>query len=215
MGFNQRINTKLNTKRSTYFLVFGCFFMLSIMVLTSCSPRAFVRGDYDEDVNRTNLLNDKWSESDMQNAVKDLVASLSRSKYVRRASKPPTVMVTKLKNKTSEHIDTQSIMDMVSVELTKAGDVVFVDRAARKDMAKEYEYQKDYVSRSSRSRKGGQVGADYILNGRLDSIVQEAGKDKTVYYKITLNLTNLRTGLKVWVDQKQIRKKFRKQRVGW
>jgi PBP1b-binding outer membrane lipoprotein LpoB len=40
------------------------------------------------------------------------------------------------------------------------------------------------------------------------------GKDKTVYYKITLNMTNLSTGLISWTDHKQIRKIFRKKRVG-
>jgi hypothetical protein len=48
----------------------------------------------------------------------------------------------------------------------------------------------------------------------LDSIVQEAGKNKTVYYKVTLNLTNLKKNLIVWTDYKQIRKKYRKQSVG-
>ena len=70
------------------------------------------------------------------------------------------------------------------------------------------------VNRESKKDKGGQVGADFIMNGRLDSIVQEAGKDKTIYYKLTMNLTNLKTGLIQWTDHKQIRKDFKKQRVG-
>jgi PBP1b-binding outer membrane lipoprotein LpoB len=70
------------------------------------------------------------------------------------------------------------------------------------------------VARESAKGKGGQVGADLIMNGRLDSIVQEAGRDKTVYYKLTMNMTNLKTGLIVWTGQKQMRKIFKKQRVG-
>jgi PBP1b-binding outer membrane lipoprotein LpoB len=70
------------------------------------------------------------------------------------------------------------------------------------------------VNRETKKGKGGQVGADFIMNGRLDSIVQEAGKDKTVYYKLTMNLTNLKTGLIQWTGQKQLRKEFKKKRVG-
>src|SRR5687768_5373108 len=109
------------------------FVLLVSMILTSCGPKVFQKGDYDEDVERTNLLNDKWSETDMQKVVKDLVASLSNHPSVAGAKSPPLVMVTKLQNKTSEHIDTESVMDMVRVELMNSGKVQFVDKQARED----------------------------------------------------------------------------------
>ena len=127
----------------------------------------------------------------------------------------PIVLVTNLQNKTSEHIDTQSIMDMVRVELTNSGRVQFVDKEARQDISDEYDYQNSgTTSEETKKSPGGQIGADFIINGRLDSIVQEVGKDKTVYYKLTLNLTNLKTGVIAWTNYKQIRKTFKKQSVG-
>lgn len=189
--------------------------LLLALSLVGCGPRAFVKGEYDEKVEDTNLLNDQWSESDMQNAVKTLVKSSIEHPAIAAAKTPPIVMVTRLQNKTAEHIDTQSITDMITVELMKTGKTQFVDAAAREDMAKEYEYQDSgTVSRETKKGKGKQIGADLIMNGRIDSIVQEVGKDKTIYYKVTLNMTNLSTGLIVWTDQKQIRKVFRKKRVG-
>ncbi|OFZ16483.1 MAG: penicillin-binding protein activator LpoB [Bdellovibrionales bacterium RBG_16_40_8] len=194
--------------------------ILSLLVgsafsLSSCAPKAFVRGSYDENVNSENLMTDQWSETDMQGAVKTLVSSALRNDAVANAKRTPIVMVTKLQNKTSEHIDTQSITDMITVELTNSGRVQFVDKSAREDIAEEYEYQDSgTVSRETKKGKGKQVGADLILNGRIDSIVQEVGKNKSVYYKITLNMTNLSTGLIVWTDQKQIRKLYKKQSVG-
>jgi penicillin-binding protein activator len=183
--------------------------------LTSCGPKAFVKGDYDKDVEEENLLTDGWSETDMQKAVQELVQSALNHRAIRTANTPPVVMVTRLQNKTSEHIDTQNITDMITVELTKTGDVQFVDAAAREDIAAEYEYQDSgMVNRETKKGKGKQIGADMIMNGRIESIVQEAGKDKTIYYKVTLNMTNLSTGIIMWTDHKQIRKKFRKQRVG-
>lgn len=196
-------------------LVLIAAMILSLFYVVSCGPKAFVRGDYDEDINRTNLLTDKWSETDMQNAVHDLVASAVSHHAIANAKRPPLVMVTRLQNKTSEHIDTQSIMDMIRVELMRGGRVSFVDKEARDDIKDEYEYQKSgMVSRETMKTEGGQVGADYVINGRLDSIVQQAGKDKTVYYKLTLNLTNLKSGVIVWSDYKQIRKLYKKQNVG-
>ncbi len=189
--------------------------MISAFAMTACGPRQFVKGQYDENVEDTNLLTDKWSESDMQSAVRDLVASATAHPSIAQAKRPPIVMVTRLQNKTSEHIDTQSIADMFTAELMRSGKTQFVDKAAREDIAEEYDYQDSgMVSRETKKGKGGQIGADFIMNGRLDSIVQEAGKDKTVYYKMTMNLTNLKTGLIQWTDYKQLRKQFKKKRVG-
>lgn len=193
------------------------FLMASLclgLFLTACGPKAFVKGQYD-DPQRENLLNDQWSETDMQKTVQDMVQSMVAHPSIANAKTPPIVIVTQLQNKTSEHIDTQSIMDMVRVDLTNTGKVAFIDKEARQDIADEYNYQNSgMVSENTKKGPGGQVGADFIVNGRLDSIVQEVGKDKTVYYKITLNMTNLKTGLISWTNQKQIRKSFKKKTIG-
>lgn len=202
-------------KKSIFSFMQAFALVAAACFVVGCGPKAFVKGEYDDNVENTNLLTDQWSETDMQHAVKDLVNSAVKSHAITSAKTPPIVMVTRLQNKTSEHIDTQSITDMFQVELTNSGAVQFVDKAAREDIAEEYDYQDSgMVSRETKKGKGKQVGADLIMNGRIDSIVQEAGKDKTVYYKITMNMTNLSTGLIVWTDHKQIRKIFRKKRVG-
>jgi len=192
----------------------GVLCVVACVGLASCGPKAFVKGEYD-DVENENNLNDQWSETDMQKVAADLVSSMINHPEISNAKRPPIVMVTRLQNKTSEHIDTQSIMDMIRVELSRGGKVAFVDKEAREDIAEEIEYQAQNVSADTRKSKGEQTGADYIINGRLDTIVQQVGKDKTVYYKVTLNLTNLKRNLIVWTDHKQLRKKFRKRTVGF
>lgn len=179
-----------------------------------CGPKAFVKGQYD-DTTKENLLDDQWSETDMQVAVKAMVQSLVNTPSIVNAKSTPVLMVTNLQNKTSEHIDTQSVMDMVRVELSQSGRVAFIDKEARQDISNEYEYQNSgVVSEETKKGPGGQIGADFIVNGRLDSIVKEVGKDKTVYYKLTLNMTNLKTSMITWTNQKEIRKTFKKKSVG-
>ncbi|MCB0411194.1 MAG: penicillin-binding protein activator LpoB [Bdellovibrionales bacterium] len=213
----QEGSLKIRTYLKEIFMKLISMLVLSISLgfIAGCGPKAFVKGDYDDNVEEANLLTDKWSESDMQRAVHDLVQSAVNHRAIKDAPRPPIVVVTRLQNKTDEHIDTQSITDKFQVELMKSGSVQFVDKAAREDISEEYDYQgSGMVSRETQKGKGKQVGADFIMNGRLDSIVQQAGKDKTVYYKLTMNLTNLSSGLIVWTDDKQIRKIFKKKRVG-
>ncbi len=202
----------MNSIMSKCFLV--SLLASSSLWLSACGPKAFTKGEYD-DVQRENLLDDKWSETDMQSSVKELVGSLGGSQPIANARKKPIVMVTGLQNKTSEEIETQSIMDMIKVELTNSGRVNFIDREARQDISDEYEYQNSgMVGDESKKGPGGQIGADFILNGRLESITKTIGKDKTVYYKLTLNLTNLKTSVIEWAGQKEMRKLFKKRSVG-
>ena len=184
------------------------------MFISACGPKGYIKGEYD-DVNEENLLDDRWSETDMQKVVANLVGKMLQSRVVKNSKVPPIVMVTRLQNQTDEHINTQNIMDMVRVELTNQGGVRFVDKAARDDVAEEYEYQgSGMVSKETAKGKGGQIGADFIVNGRLTSIVKDIRKKKTVYYKITLNMTNLKTNIIEWTGHEQLRKKYKKRRMG-
>ena len=54
--------------------------------IISCGPKAFVKGEYD-DVDRKNLMNDQWSETDMQVAVKDLVTSMMAHPTIANATR--------------------------------------------------------------------------------------------------------------------------------
>lgn len=205
-----KLLTNLLSKQMLFIGLLGLFAFTA-----GCGPQAFVKGKYDDNVERTNLLTDEWSESDMQETVKSMVGSLIAHPVVAGAKARPVVMVTQLQNKTSEHIDTQSIMDMVRVELMKTGKLAFIDKEARQDIDQEYDYQNSgRVSGDTKKGPGGQTGADFIVNGRLDSIVQEVGKEKSVYYKITLNLTSIKSGVIEWTDQKQIRKLYKKKTIG-
>lgn len=189
---------------------------VSFLALTNCGPQAFVKGDYDSNVEKQNLLSDQWSETDMQQAVKDLVASLAQHPSIQNAKTVPIVMLQGIQNKTSEHIDTESVADMLRVELMKMGKMSFVNKQGRAGVTEELDYQDQsgHFNENNKKKKGGQIAADYYIDGRLDSIVQEVGKDKTVYYKLTLQLTNFNTNLMVWTDHKQIRKIYKKKTIG-
>jgi penicillin-binding protein activator len=189
-------------------------------VLSACyvhGPRAYTRGTY-EDPNTIEMLSDQFNENDLQLIAKRMAESLASSP---RFAQPdprrlPIVLVGKLKNSTSEHIDMRSLGDKIQTALAQTGRFALVDQQARWDIAEEYEYQQSgYVDPSQAKGPGQQVSVDFIMTGDLASIIQEVGRDKLVYYKMTAKLNNVRTGLIEWTDEKQIRKKFVKRNVGW
>jgi uncharacterized protein (TIGR02722 family) len=186
------------------------------MLVGACGgPRAYTRGTY-EDPNTIEMLSDKFNENDLQLIAKKMVESLSGAPQFADLEGRPTVVVSRLRNSTSEHIDMRSLADKIQTQLARTGKFALVDNAAREAIAEEYEYQQSgYVDPKSAKGPGQQASADYLMTGEISSIVQEVGRDKLVYYKMTVKLNNVRTGILEWTDEKEIRKKFEKKAVSW
>ncbi|MCM2322962.1 MAG: penicillin-binding protein activator LpoB [Oligoflexia bacterium] len=186
-----------------------------VFVLSGCGgPKAFTKGEYD-DPTRVELLDDKYNEADMQQMADTIIKSIVACDYVAKAQKPPVVIVEKVQNRTEEHIDTVSLTDKIRTSLIKSGKVRFVNKEARGLLDEEYKYAEEgNVSGPTAKKKGKQTGADYILNGSLATNVQQVGNDKFIYYKLTMNLTNLESSTIDCTDEREIRKKYRKRSVG-
>jgi len=187
--------------------------MTSIFVLASCSSnRAFTKGEY-TDPDRVILLDDRYNESDMKIMADALVSSLMNHPVIKDAKKTPIFQVENVTNSTSEHIDMQSLTDKIRTALIKSGKVQFHDKLQRETLSKEYAYQTESgnVNKETAKGKGHQIGADYIMTGDFSSNVQELGGKKVVYYKLTLNATDIKTGLITWTEEKEIKKLFKKR----
>jgi penicillin-binding protein activator len=192
------------------------FAMTAAAALAACSgPRAYTRGAY-EDPNVIEMLSDHFNENDLQLIAKKMVESLQTSPQFGKIQGQPVIVIGRMRNSTSEHIDMKSLSDKMLVQLQKTGRFGFTDKGTREEIAEEYEYQESgYVDPNSARARGQQVGADYMMTGEISSIVQEVGDDKLVYYKMTTKLHNLRSGLIEWTDEKEIRKKFEKKGISW
>lgn len=195
---------------------FTAVLALSLVVtLVSCSNRQFTQGEYD-DPNQVRLLDDKFNESDAALLMEEMIVSMAEHPIFKDAKLPPVVQVESVRNKTSEHVDTKSLTDTLRTALIKTGRVRFSNKEDRGTLNEEMEFQQESgrVRRDTQKRRDGMIGADYILTGDLISNVQEVGNRKLIFYKLTLNLTNVTTGLIEWADEKPVRKRFKKRSVG-
>lgn len=120
-----------------------------------------------------------------------------------------------VQNRTEEHIDMKSLTDKVRTALIKSGKVKFSNKEERGTLEDEYRFNEaGNTSAETIKKRGRQIGADYIMSGALSTNVQQVGNDKFIYYKLTMNLTNLETSTIDCVEEKEVRKKYRKRSVG-
>jgi uncharacterized protein (TIGR02722 family) len=181
---------------------------------TSCGPKAFTQGEYD-DPTRVELLDDKFNEADMQQMADTVIRAMVACNWIGNAPKPPVIIVERVQNRTEEHIDTVSMTDKIRTALIKSGKVRFVNKQERGTLDEEYDYNAGgNVSGPTAKKRGSQIGADYIMSGAIATNVQQVGDDKFIYYKLTMNLTNMETSTIDCTEEREIRKKFKRRTVG-
>jgi uncharacterized protein (TIGR02722 family) len=117
------------------------------------------------------------------------------------------VIVGNIKNKTTEHIESETFIKDIEKAYINSGLVGVVQAAdARKELREERNDQQTYSSEETKKKWGLEKGADFMLNGVITSIVDQYGKNKVVFYQIDLELTDLQTNEKVWIGDKKIKK---------
>jgi len=159
-----------------------------------------------------------FGSTDLQGIASKMVDSLlTFPPMVEATSKRrPVMFVERIKNKTTEHIDTESITDTISTKLLRSGKFRFVDMTKVQAVKKQMDFQQDsgLVDESKTVGFGRQIGAEYMLYGNMSSIVKRDGSTKDVYYKFTLKLMHLESGILEWQDEKEIRKTKSKSLFG-
>jgi len=163
-------------------------------------------------------LSTEFGSSDLQQIADSMVDSLLVFPPVVEltATKRPVITVDRVKNKTMQHIDTESITDSIRAKLIKSGKFRFIDRTTDEQTIEEIKIQQEsgLVDQKTAVDFGKQIGAEYLLTANFSEIKQKAGSITDVYYKFTMNLKNLKTGILEWSDEKEIRKVFKKSLFG-
>ena len=176
-------------------------------LLSGCAAAPDVRYG---DPGSTQAVSTDFGSSDLQQVAGGMVDSLLTFPPVVEltAKERPVLSVTKVKNKTLQHIDTESITDSIRAKLIKSGRFRFIDRTTDQEALEEFAAQQEsgLVDPKKAVPGGRQFGAEYLLTSNLSEIRQKGGRITDVYYKFTMTLKNLKTGILEWSDEKEIRK---------
>lgn len=190
----------------------ACVFLFA---LTSCATTPKVRY---EDATALQAISTDFSSSDLQQIAASMVDSLLVFPPIVEVTvqRRPVVTVDKVKNTTMQHIDTEAITNSIRAKLIKSGKFRFIDRTTDEAAINEIKTQQDsgLVDKKTAVQFGRQIGAEYMLTGVISEIEQRDVRVKDVYYKFTLNLKNLSTGILEWSDEKEIRKVSQRSTFG-
>ena len=147
-----------------------------------------------------------FGSSDLQQIAAAMVDSMLADEVLQDISQsdPPLLIVDKVKNKTMQHIDTESVTDSIRTKLIRSRKFSFQDRTTEAALQEELAYQQ--AAAKDPIAAGQQDAPRYMLTSNLTEIEQEQGSLKDVYYKFTMSLRDLQSGRLIWADEKEIRK---------
>lgn len=180
--------------------------LIALTSLESCT-RKVSRVDVEETID----LSGRWNDTDSRLAAEELVFQSITADWIneyREANgKKPVIIVGLVRNKTHEHISAETIIKDIEKEYVKTGKARIVQGGKmREELRGERADQQTNSSTSTVKKFGLETGADFMLQGTINSTVDSYKSKKVVYYQIDLELTNIQTNEKVWFGDKKIKK---------
>lgn len=190
-------------KKSLIFLLAAA----CLVFISSCS-RSVTRIDPAEQVD----ISGRWNNTDSRLVAEDMTSTILTAHWIAdhatsKSGQRPVVIVGFVTNKSHEHIDAETFVKDVENSFVSSQKVRLVQGGKkREELRAEKADQQTNASVSSMKKFGLEQGADYILQGSINSIVDSHKRKKVVYYQANLELTNIETNEVVWIGEKKIAK---------
>jgi len=165
-------------------------------------------------------LSGQWNDTDSRLVAEEMISDcLSRpwlADYSRTTGQKPVVTVGFIRNKSSEHIDTEVFTTDFERELINSSQVRFVaGKEARAEIRGERQEQQEFASTETMKKMRNETGADFILQGAVKSIADQEGGKRVMFYQTDLELVNIETMEKVWIGSKEIKKGISQGKTKW
>ena len=161
---------KKNTRRFAFLLILAA-------CLSGCSSKKVSRVDTSEAID----LSGRWNDTDSQLAAAELTSQALSSawipNFVRENGEEPVVVVGLVTNKTHEHIDSETFIKEIERAFINSGRVRLVQGGEkRNELRAERADQQEYSSEETMKAWGREIGADFMMQGNISSIVDQEGR---------------------------------------
>jgi hypothetical protein len=163
-------------------------------------------------------LSGAWNDTDSRLVSEEMIAdSLARpwiDQHNRNNRKSPVVIVGEVRNLSHEHVNTNTFVADLERAFINSGRVDMVaSKKERGDIRDERRDMDLNASEATRKAMGKETGADYLLTGTINTIIDASGSDQIRFYQVDLTLISLADNRKVWQGQKKIKKDVQRSKL--
>jgi uncharacterized protein (TIGR02722 family) len=156
-------------------------------------------------------LSGAWNDTDSRLVSEEMIGDMLEQAWISNhraeTGARPTVIVGEVKNLSHEHINLNTFVADIERAMINSGQVEFVaSRGERVEIREERKDQDLHAREDTRKAMGQEIGADYMLKGAINTIIDAASRDQVRYYQVDLTLISLKDNRKVWLGQKKIKK---------
>ena len=174
--------------------------VFSTLTLGSCAKRTVTRVAPDKVID----LSGRWNETDARLAAETLTNQALGDdwlgNFTKEKQKKPVVIVGMVRNNSHEHMDTEIFTKDMERAFIKSSMIRLVAAGEKRtELRGERADQQDFSSTETMKKFGREMGADFMMQGTVKSIVDGYGKEKTIFWQIDLELTNIETNEIVWI----------------
>lgn len=185
-----------------------------LVVTTGCSTEVTRLN-----VNTVKDLSGRWNDTDSRLVAEAMIQQCLGSPWLAtfsgRTGRRPEIIVGRIRNRSSEHISTDTFINDLQRALINSGRADFVASADQRQGVRDERIDMEtHAAPDSRKTPGMEAGADYMLLGDIDSITDQEGHDKVVYYQVDLQLVDTTSNRIVWIGDKKIKKFVDRPRFG-
>lgn len=189
------------------------------LMLTGCgSMPTRINPESNQGLTTTDDINFK----DWQIAAEKAINSMLQSGVLKRADgRKNVIMISTVKNSTTQHINTRILTDKIRQAVLRSGMALTTtavgangpeDRASKQ--VRELEND-EMFNQQTVQKQGTAIAPDMSLAGEIVQQKTSQGRTNESYFFFHLTLTNLKTGLAEWEDNVEIAKQSTKPLVGW
>jgi uncharacterized protein (TIGR02722 family) len=193
-------------------------FLICIGVFAACAgpSRTVSRLDTDAVTDLSGRWNDTDSRMTAEAMIEDLLSQPWLDSYREQSNKKPVIIIGTIRNKSSEHINTDVFIKDIEKALLNSGKVTFVARKEERDQIREERVDQQYfASPETVKQLANETGADHMIVGSINAIVDAVEGQKAVYYQVNMELINLESNTKVWIGDKKIKKLIEQDKYKW
>ncbi len=190
---------------------------LALFLLSCAGPtRTVQRVQVDKTIDLSGHWNDTDARLTAEAMVRDVLSKPWLRNFIREHNRQPVVIVGQIRNRSSEHIETDMFIKDIERELLNSGQVKFVaSDKERKAVRNERLDQQSYASPETAKQLANELGADFMLQGEITSVTDAFDGKRVVKYQVNLELIDIEKNTKVWIGQKEIKKFIQQKKYTW